>query len=190
MKQRWLIAVFILLLAVVGGMLFWGRQAPEPKQARKVARQTTMKLESPAFGHNQAITVKYTFDGENMNPPLVFSGVPKGAQSLVLVVDDPDAPRGTWVHWTVWNIAPDTKEIRENETPEMAVEGFTSFGKPRWGGPCPPSGTHRYFFKLYALDMMLDLPADTDKNDLEAAMVSHVLASSELIGLYSRGRSK
>jgi Raf kinase inhibitor-like YbhB/YbcL family protein len=149
-----------------------------------------MKLESPAFKHNQQIPAKYTCDGEDMNPPLVISDVPKGTQSLTLIVDDPDAPKGLWVHWTVWNIAPDMKEISENSVPEGAVEGATDFDKPGYGGPCPPFGAHRYSFRLYAVDTALELEAGTDKTDLEAAMVSHVLASAELIGLYSRGGNK
>ncbi len=145
-----------------------------------------MRIESPAFQHNGVIPAKYTCDGDNVSPPLVFYDVPKEAQSMALVVDDPDAPRGLWVHWTVWNISPDTKEIAENSVPQGVVEGVTSFGGSGWGGPCPPSGTHRYFFRLYALDMRLELDTDTDKTDLEAAMISHVIASAELIGLYSK----
>ncbi len=145
-----------------------------------------LKITSPAFENNGDIPPKYTCDGDNVNPELIFEGVPSGAESLVLIVDDPDAPRGTWVHWTVWNIDPSTDSIVEDSVPPGAVEGNTDFGRPGYGGPCPPSGTHRYFFKLYALDTDLDLDIASEASDIEAAMERHVLASAELIGLYSR----
>ena len=129
-----------------------------------------MKILSPVFNHNSAIPSLYTCDGENINPPLMFEDVPTEAQSLVLISDDPDAPAGTWVHWTVWNISPSTKDIKENACPKEAVEGITSFGTTGYGGPCPPSGEHRYFFKLYALDTILDLGPETDKERLEESI--------------------
>jgi Raf kinase inhibitor-like YbhB/YbcL family protein len=146
-----------------------------------------MSIESPAFNNNENIPAKYTCDAENINPELVFSGVPSDAVSLVLIVDDPDAPVGTWVHWTVWNIDPGTASIPENSVPAGSVEGNTDFGVPGYGGPCPPSGTHRYFFKLYALDVTLDLATTAKASDVEDAMQGHILGSAELIGLYSRG---
>jgi len=145
-----------------------------------------MNLESPTFSNHQNIPSKYTCDGENVNPPLKISEVPEKSKSLVLIVDDPDAPMGTWVHWTIWNISPKTTEIPENSVPEGAIEGMTDFGKPGYGGPCPPSGTHRYFFKLYALDITLDLDTSAKKEDIEKAMEGHILDKAELIGLYSR----
>ena len=148
-----------------------------------------MKLTSSAFQHQQRIPAKYTCDGQNINPPLHLTEAPPAGQSLVLIMDDPDAPRGTWVHWTVWNIDPKTSEIPENSVPAGAVQGMTDFRRPGYGGPCPPSGTHRYFFKLYALDTKLNLPAKTDKNALEKAMERHILARTELVGLYSRAEA-
>lgn len=145
-----------------------------------------MKIASSAFQNNQLMPAKYTCDGDNINPPLTFSDVPQGTKSLVLIVDDPDAPMGTWVHWTVWNIDPTTNEIKENSIPTGTVEGMTSFGKPGYGGPCPPAGTHHYFFKLYALNTTFSLESSSDKSQLEKAMSSHILASAELVGLYSR----
>lgn len=145
-----------------------------------------MKILSPVFNHNSAIPSLYTCDGENINPPLMFEDVPTEAQSLVLISDDPDAPAGTWVHWTVWNISPSTKDIKENACPKEAVEGITSFGTTGYGGPCPPSGEHRYFFKLYALDTILDLGPETDKERLEESIQGHVIGQCEIIGLYSR----
>ena len=125
---------------------------------------------------------KYTCDGENVNPPLYVREVPKETKSLVLIVDDPDAPSGTWEHWNVWNIPP-TKRIEENSIP--GVEGINDFGKHAYGGPCPPSGTHRYFFKVYALDNMLSLQVHSRKKDIEEAMKDHVLAKGELVGVYT-----
>ena len=145
-----------------------------------------MKLTSPAFQHQQRIPAKYTCDGQDISPPLQIADAPPAAQSLVLIMDDPDAPRGTWVHWTVWNMEPKTSEIAENSGPPGAAQGMTDFRRPGYGGPCPPSGTHRYFFKLYALDTKLNLPAKTDKSALEKAMEGHILARAELVGLYSR----
>lgn len=145
-----------------------------------------MKIESPSFKNNQPIPKKYACDGEDVNPPLVFAHVPLEAKSLVLVVDDPDAPRGTWVHWMLWNIPPQTKEILENSVPKGAVEGLTDFGRPGYGGPCPPLGTHRYFFKLYALDTILIISPQARVGDIEKAIDGHILDQAELVGLYSR----
>lgn len=129
---------------------------------------------------------KYTCDGENVNPPLSFSDVPQNSKSLVLISDDPDAPVGLWAHWIVFNIDPKISGISENSTFPNAKEGVTSFGKTGYGGPCPPSGAHSYFFKLYALDAVLNLN-NPDKNALEGAMQNHILEKAELVGLYSRG---
>lgn len=145
-----------------------------------------MKLSSPAFQNNQLIPSKYTCDGDNISLPLEISEVPANTLSLVLINNDPDAPGGDWVHWLVWNIEPATKDLAENSVPTGAVEGITSFGRPGYGGPCPPSGTHRYFFKLYALDIKLDISTNSNKASLEAMMKNHILGQAELIGLYGR----
>jgi Raf kinase inhibitor-like YbhB/YbcL family protein len=143
-------------------------------------------VKSPVFENNQLIPAKYTCDGDNVNPPLTIEGVPEGAKSLVLIVDDPDCPTGTWNHWLVWNIPSTTRKIEENKVP--GTEGISTYRKHAYGGPCPPSGTHRYFFKVYALDAKLDLTANAEKKDVEKAMESHVLAEGELVGLYRRSR--
>lgn len=145
-----------------------------------------MEISSPAFQHNQYVPAKYTCDGEDLNPPLQFTDVPEGTQTLALLVDDPDAPVGDWVHWLMWNIPPSTTEIPENSVPADAIQGLTDFGRNDWGGPCPPNGMHRYFFKLYALDSALDLPPTIKKADFLAAIEGHVLAEAKLIGLYDR----
>ena len=182
------IILSLIILILVGGGLFWYFSQQRSEQPTQLGIKTPkiMKLESPVFENNGNIPSKYTCDGENVNPPLEISEVPENAKSLVLIVDDPDAPMGTWVHWTVWNISSKTTEISENSVPEGAVEGMTDFGKPGYGGPCPPSGTHRYFFKLYALDATLDLDSSDKAKDIEKAMEGHILDKAELVGLYSR----
>jgi Raf kinase inhibitor-like YbhB/YbcL family protein len=145
-----------------------------------------LTIKSPEFGKNEMIPSKYTCEGENVNPELKISGVSDNVKSLVLIMDDPDAPAGTWVHWTLWNIEPETAVILEDSVPESAVEGVTSFRKPGYGGPCPPSGTHRYFFKLHALDTALELDEKATAKDIEKAMEGHIVDSSELIGLYKK----
>lgn len=145
-----------------------------------------LSISSSAFAANDFFPKKYTCDGEDVNPPLEITGVPTNARSLALIVDDPDAPGGTWTHWTAWNISPETHEIPERSIPSGAVEGMTSFGKPGYGGPCPPSGAHRYFFKLFALDTMLDLPAGATRRELEQAMRGYAIEQAELMGKYQR----
>ncbi len=146
----------------------------------------TMTVESPAFSEGRAIPARYTADGADISPPLVIQGVPEGTQSLALIMDDPDAPMGTWVHWVAWNLPAGTREIPEGSLPDGAAEGRNSWGRTGYGGPAPPSGTHRYYFKIYALDTKLDLPPATDKARLLSAMKGHVLAEAVLMGRYSR----
>lgn len=138
------------------------------------------------FEHNAKIPSKYTCDGDDLAPVLTISDVPEGAKELVLIVDDPDAPMGTWVHWLLYNIPVRTAKIDNNNLPTVVKQGFTDFKRLGWGGPCPPYGEHRYFFKLYAIDKTLDLPEGATKPKLEAAINGHVIEKAELIGLYQR----
>lgn len=177
-------AFIAILVLVAAGVWFWQNRHGEEISFPEVSG--LMEIKSSAFEHNGEIPSKYTCDGENINPPLSIADVPEGAKSLVLVVEDPDAPSGTFTHWTVWNISPQAMEISENSVPEEAVEGKTDFGKVGYGGPCPPSGTHRYFFKAYALDTTLDLARGAAKSELTQAVEGHVLGSAELIGLFAR----
>lgn len=179
--------IFIFILLLVGtafAFIAIKEKETTPKSENLIAN-TNMKIESSVFENNRKVPAKYTCDGKNISPPLVISGVPETAKSLALIVDDPDASIGTWVHWTIWNMDPALTEITEDSVPE-GIEGATSFDKPGYGGPCPHSGTHRYFFKLYALDTLLSIPETSDKKVLEEAMSKHIIASTELIGLYSR----
>ena len=142
-----------------------------------------MHITSSAFEHNERIPAKYTCNGQNINPALRIEDIPPGTQSMAIIVDDPDAPGKTFLHWLIWDIEP-TNEIAENTAP--GTQGRTDFGKPAYGGPCPPSGTHRYFFRVYALGTTLGLPEGSSRADLEQAMKGHVLAEAEIIGLYAQ----
>jgi Raf kinase inhibitor-like YbhB/YbcL family protein len=142
-------------------------------------------VESPAFEKAKQMPSKYTCDGTNVSPPLTVANIPEKAKTLVIIMEDPDAPAGLFIHWVAWNIPP-VGEIKEGQ-PGGSV-GLNDFGKRGYGGPCPPSGTHRYFFKVYALDVTLNLGALAEKLDLETAMQSHVLAQGALMGLYHRNR--
>ncbi len=146
-----------------------------------------ISLTSPVFNHTGLIPLRYTCDGSDSSPALVIANVPANTRSLALVVDDPDSPTKNFVHWLVWNIKPVDQIIEEGKVPEGAVQGKNSFGKVGYGGPCPQSGTHRYFFKLLALDVSdLNLPIGASINDFNKAAEGHVLDYAVLIGLYSR----
>jgi len=142
-----------------------------------------MRLSSPAFEHNGPIPGKFTCQGEGVNPALIIEGIPPEAKSLALIVDDPDAPGGDFVHWVVYDI-PVTAGIEENSIP--GKQGVNSSGRTNYASPCPPTGTHRYFFKVYALDKMLNLEEGLRKADLEKAIASRILEKAELIGLYKK----
>ncbi|MFZ5365041.1 MAG: YbhB/YbcL family Raf kinase inhibitor-like protein [Patescibacteria group bacterium] len=143
-----------------------------------------MQIQSPSFSQDRPIPSKFTCDGENINPELLIADVPENALSLALIFDDPDSPSGTWTHWTVWNIDPKISSIAENSIP--GIEGVTSFGDVKYGGPCPGSGEHRYVFKLYALDAKLELESGADVNALLKSMEGHILEQAEVMGVYAR----
>ncbi|HIK04838.1 MAG TPA: YbhB/YbcL family Raf kinase inhibitor-like protein [Trichormus sp. M33_DOE_039] len=150
-----------------------------------------MKLQSSAFDANSFIPVQYTCDGLDISPPLNWDEVPSQAISLALIVDDPDAPIGTFVHWVIYNIPANLKQLPEQiasakTLPNGGVQGKNDFGNLGYGGPCPPKGTHRYFFKLYALDRQLALAPGCSKKQLLAAMENHILATAELMGKFQR----
>jgi Raf kinase inhibitor-like YbhB/YbcL family protein len=151
----------------------------------------TMKLESTAFTADEMIPSTYTCDGQDISPALSWDALPAGTQSLALIVDDPDAPSGIFVHWVLYDLPPEIHQLPKAIAPEATVsgggvQGKNDFGKLGYGGPCPPNGIHRYFFKLYALDRELGLKAGATKAQLEAAMNGHILAAAELIGRYTR----
>jgi Raf kinase inhibitor-like YbhB/YbcL family protein len=145
----------------------------------------TMKITSSAFQEGGNIPDKFSKNGENINPALRIEGAPAEAKSLLLIMDDPDAPVGLFTHWLVWNIDPKTTEIAENSVPKGAVQGTNDYPNLCYGGPQPPSGTHRYYFKVFALDQTLDLKSGAKRAEVDAAMHGHVIAQGQLMGRYS-----
>ena len=161
----------------------------ESQAAKKGGRK--MIITSPAFKEGSMIPAKYTCDAQDISPPLEWNKVPAGTKSLALICDDPDAVVGTWVHWVVYNIPPDASKLDENikgekEFSNGMIQGSNDWPRIGYGGPCPPSGTHRYFFKLYALDTLLDLKPGATKAQVLKAMNGHVLAEAQLMGRYKR----
>lgn len=177
---RWIV---VLLLVALAGLPY---PAGAAKKGKEGVRMVQIDLTSPAFHGGGAIPGTFTCDGGDVNPPLVIGPVPAGTRSLALIVDDPDAPVGIWVHWVLWNIPSETREIRESSVPAGASQGRNDWHRTGYGGPCPPSGTHRYFFKLYALDTPLSLGPTTTKAELERAMQGHILGRGELMGTYRK----
>lgn len=144
-----------------------------------------MTIGSSAFHQGGDIPAKFTCDGGGTSPPLQITGIPSEAKSLVLIADDPDAPSGMFTHWLVWNIPPQTNSVAEGSPPK-GVLGKNDFGKSGYGAPCPPTGAHRYYFRVFALDRELSLPSGAKRSQLEAAMKGHVIAQGELMGRYAR----
>ncbi|MCX7909081.1 MAG: YbhB/YbcL family Raf kinase inhibitor-like protein [Ignavibacteria bacterium] len=156
-------------------------------------KEMDIKIFSSAFEHEGFIPTKYTCDGENISPALSWKNIPSGTKSIAIINDDPDAPMGTWVHWVIYNISATATGLPENIKPmeklsDGTLQGRNSWGKIGYGGPCPPSGVHRYFFKIYALDVVLDLKPGASKEELLKAMKGHILAEGQFYGKYSRKR--
>lgn len=151
-------------------------------------RGFAMELTSPAFSDGNTIPTIYTCDGQNISPPLLFSGIPRGARSLVLIFDDPDAPSGTWTHWILYNIPPTTTSLPENVStlPKGTEIGLNSWEKKEYSGACPPEGTHHYFFRLYALKTVLKLHGAVSNDSIRRAMKENILATATLMGNYQR----
>jgi Raf kinase inhibitor-like YbhB/YbcL family protein len=187
-----LIVIFVLITLLIVSCNYENRIIRNSGNNNQINKETnTMKLESSAFKSNELIPAKYTCDGKDISPPLLWDEIPIGTQTIALIVDDPDAPGRIFVHWLVYNIPNTTHQLTEHTPtvktlPNGAVQGKNDFGKFGYGGPCPPSGIHRYFFKLYAVDKSLDLAIGATKNQILAAMEGHILASAELIGRYKR----
>jgi Raf kinase inhibitor-like YbhB/YbcL family protein len=153
----------------------------------------TMKVESSAFSEGGLMSARFSCDGEDISPLLTWKEAPAGTRSFALICDDPDAPMGTWIHWVIYNIPGNAMQLEENIPPHKELSNGTMQGTNSWsrigyGGPCPPSGTHRYFFKLYALDTMIELKPGVNKDQLFRAMAGHILAEAQLIGKYKRQR--
>lgn len=182
----------IIILHSVLIVLFCSCKKNEETHLRsKGGKNMDIKITSSAFEPEALIPPKYTCDGDDISPPLQWETVPEATKSIALISDDPDAPMGTWVHWVLFNLPADTTQLHENIPPDKilpngARQGITDFGRIGYGGPCPPGGTHRYFFKIYALDTELDLAAGAAKNNLLKAMEGHILAEGQLMGKYKR----
>ncbi len=190
-------SVVIMICVVFIVVLIFGRDAPAspenkddtdtllPENNQSLVTMDTLTLSSSAFEHGSKIPSAYTCDGADVSPELAWNGVPEEAQSLVIIMDDPDASRGMWDHWVVFNIPPHVLSVAEAEEPE-GTAGVGSSGREGYQGPCPGEGDHRYFFKLYALDTLLPLSEGATKHDVEEAMEGHILAQAELMGRYER----
>ena len=155
-------------------------------EATAAADYALLRLETDAFSQNESIPARYTCDGININPSLDIDHIPEKAKSLAVIVDDPDAPTPGFCHWVIWNI-PVTHHIREREN--RGAQGMNDFGRHQYDGPCPPSGTHRYYFKVYALDASLEIPVSVNKAQLEKAMSDHILGFGVLVGKYAHRRT-
>jgi Raf kinase inhibitor-like YbhB/YbcL family protein len=176
-------SAFCLCLAFTApGLWAYGERSHDPI----FGKSWGLQVYSPAFLENGFIPDKYTCDGANISPPLHIRGASPKTQTLVLIMEDPDALTGDWVHWTVWNMGAGTRVISENSVPAGSVEGDTDYELPAWAGPCPRWGVHRYQFKLFALDVKLNLPLRATKAQLDKAMQGHILDKAELVGLYGR----
>jgi Raf kinase inhibitor-like YbhB/YbcL family protein len=188
----------ITLIALVAWLLAGCAVAAPPAQETAAVSAmgtksggVTMKLTSSAFTEGAMIPVKYTCDGQGMSPPLAWTDLPGGAKSLALICDDPDAPAGLWVHWVAFNLPSEAGGLPEGVPADKGlktggVQGTNTGRRIGYSGPCPPGGTHRYFFKLYALDTMLSLASNATAKDVQAAMKGHILAQAQLMGRYKR----
>ena len=190
MRAKLVVLTLIISISVACGNR---SQSKSPTSVAETAtpNKNEIKVTSVAFQEGQAIPRQYTCDGINVSPPLEWSGVPKSAKTIAIIADDPDAPAGTWVHWVLYNLPADNIGVVENvpSTETLKAGGFqgkNDFGKIGYGGPCPPSGAHRYFFKVYALDNELPLTAAATKAELENAMSGHIVLQGQLIGTYRR----
>ena len=167
------------------------RSADRKEPTAKGGENMEIRVTSSAFSEGELIPSKYTCDGANLSPPLAWEGIPTNTQSIALISDDPDAPAKTWVHWVLFNLPADIDGLEEGLNNEktlgdLAIQGANDSGKIGYSGPCPPSGTHRYYFKIYALDTKLDLQPGATKPELLEAMKGHILAEGQLMGKYAR----
>ncbi len=186
--MKWRVIFIVALISVV--ILFQFLIKRNADLDYLLITENNMELKSNSFKHNSIIPPEYTCDSENINPNLSIEGVSEDTKELVLIVDDPDAPAGTWMHWTMWGISPSINVIDKGKLPEGVKEGLTSFGTVGYGGPCPPvgTGTHRYSFRIYALNKNINLNAGATPEELEREMSDSVIDSAEIIGLYSHDK--
>ena len=186
MKKYSFYIAIIIGVVIIAGILLYKKSPAQPNNDNPIS-ESNMIIRSLGFENKGEIPSKYTCDGENTSPAMIFSEVPEDTVSLTLISHDPDASaKGGWTHWVVINMPPNVGRIPANGKPSQGLETATSFGTPGYGGPCPPSGSHRYYFRLYALDTMLDLDESATKEDVEEAMKGHIIAETELMGRYQK----
>lgn len=184
MRRLYVLGYTLVILCAIAS--FIGVKLLDASGVSMTQSNSAFKLTSPAFTNNATIPVRYTCQGDNTNPPLDIEGTPTRAESLALIMHDPDAPSGDFTHWLIWNIDTSIRQIDENSLPGGTTQGTTSFGQTQYGGPCPPSGTHHYVFDLYALDTNLNLPSSSSQADLRQTMQGHILDQATLTGLFSK----
>lgn len=173
-----------MFVLVIVSVLVYGFESHKTNLSEKGDVYMTMVIESSAFQEGQMIPAKYTCDGQNISPPLNWKNAPEGTRSFAIICDDPDASAGVWVHWVVWNIPANVNDLSAGELPKEAKQGINDFRQRGYGGPCPPSGTHHYYFKLYALNTMLELSGNVTKDKLLDAMEKRILTQCSLMGKY------
>lgn len=187
--KKWYILIIvgaIIIVILLAILVLIPAPVQQPGEMQEAPTTTTMMITSSVFKDGEKIPALYTCDDTNVSPPLAIADVPEGSKSLVLIVDDPDAPRGTWTHWVMFNIDPETKTIEKDSLPSGVRLALNDFGTLTYGGPCPPSGVHRYFFKLFALNDLLHLEQGVSRTDVEKAMEGHVVGTAQLVGTYER----
>lgn len=196
--KKFFTIIFILIIAGLVALVYMrysgGRTTSSfvpPSSNNQINTKAPMIISSPEFLDSQTIPKQYTCDGTGVNPPLQFSNVPNEAQSVALLLEDPDAPTGVWTHWLMWNIAASTTQIAENSVPQGAIQGQGSSGQNVYGAPCPPVGSgpggiHHYIFTVYALDSQLTLPSYSTAQNSQSAIQGHIISQAQLVGLYGR----
>ncbi len=187
MVKKIILAIIIIGIISVLAYYYFPKENQSNSQNINQLTSINMKIIIDSFKDGENISLKYSCDGDNINPEIKITDVPQEAQSLILIMDDPDAPMGTFTHWVVFNIpASSTIIINENSVPQNSILGLNSASKTSYVGPCPPSGVHRYYFKAFALDTFLDLKEGTKREELEKAMANHILNQAQYLGLYQR----
>lgn len=186
--MKYLIAFIIFLTLIGAGLYLYYVDSPYSSGIKRTifGKLESMKLATNAFENNERFDPKYTCDAENISPSITFFTVPVEARSLALIVEDPDSPTGNFTHWVLFNINPLINGFEENKIPDGSIEGLNDFGEPKYGGPCPNSGVHRYVFKLYALDKKLELERGATKQEVQEAMKGHIIEDTQIIGLYEK----
>ena len=178
------ILIIIIIILLFSGFIYLSNK--KPAELKIINYKNMIKITSTAFVQGGMIPQKYTCDGQNINPDISIEDVPESAKSLILIVDDPDSPRGIFTHWILYNIEPKTTKIQENSVPDGAINGINDFGTEKYGGPCPGSGIDRYFFTVMALDTILKIPNETGRKEIDKITGNHIIGQGQLMGKYEK----